>query len=71
MVPGELFTNSRDGERPLRKEMDPGARLPANGFIHMANIESNRPANDFTPRAIPYHPNPSVPLEANQILWQK
>jgi len=30
-----------------------------------------RPAKDYTPRIIPVSPDVNVPLEINQILWQK
>ena len=36
-----------------------------------AEVPANRPASDYTPRVIPYHPKASVPLEAPQILWQR
>ena len=39
--------------------------------VYAAQVEANRNANDFTARVIPHQANASVPLEANQILWQK
>jgi starch phosphorylase len=51
--------------------MERGAELPPSGFIYSVSVEANRNANDFTPRVVPYHPGAAVPLEANQILWQK
>jgi len=38
--------------------------------IFSAQAPATRPASDYTPRIIPYHANASVPLEAEQILWQ-
>jgi starch phosphorylase len=67
----ELFAEGRDGSEPVRKAMDRGTTLPGNGFLFNATVEANRPASDFTARIIPHHPSASVPLEANQILWQK
>ena len=67
----ELFANGLNGEAPMRKEMDRGAPLPADGFLYTASVEGNRPPSDFTPRVIPHHPTAGVPLEANQILWLK
>ena len=67
----ELFAEGLDGDRPVRKVMERGAAVPGNGFVYSASIEGNRPASDFTPRVVPYHPSASVPLEASQILWQK
>jgi starch phosphorylase len=31
----------------------------------------SRPPSDFTVRVIPYHPKASIPLEADEILWQR
>ena len=39
--------------------------------VYLAEISRSRPANDYTPRIVPYHPGASVPLEAAQILWQR
>ena len=64
----ELFAEGRNGDGSLRKIMDRGALLQANVFLYAAGVEGNRPANDFTPRVIPYHPSASVPLEASQTL---
>lgn len=40
-----------------------------NGWTYQAAVEANRPADDYTPRVVPYHPEVSTPLEARQILW--
>ncbi|MHB8281369.1 MAG: alpha-glucan family phosphorylase [bacterium] len=42
-----------------------------NGFIYEAQAAAEVPPNDYTVRIIPYHPDAAVPLEFNQILWQK
>jgi starch phosphorylase len=34
-------------------------------------VPATRPASDYTPRAIPVKTGAFVPLEANQILWQR
>jgi starch phosphorylase len=67
----ELFANGLNGEAPMRQAMVRGAALPADGFLYSASVEGDRPAGDFTPRVIPYHPSVAVPLEAGQILWSK
>jgi starch phosphorylase len=67
----ELFAEGPPGESPARTPMERGAELPPSGFIYSVSVEANRNANDFTPRVVPYHPGAAVPLEANQILWQK
>ena len=67
----ELFANGTNGQGPLLKPMSRGVQLPGDGFVYTASVAATRPAGDFTPRVIPYHPNASVPVEASQILWQK
>jgi len=39
--------------------------------IYSAEVSSSRPASDYTPRIVPYHVQASVPLEVQQILWQR
>jgi len=40
-----------------------------NGYIFSVHIDTNRPANHYTPRIIPQLEEAEIPLEANQILW--
>jgi starch phosphorylase len=67
----ELFAEGANGDGPMRVAMVRGVRLPDGGFPYGVSVETSRPVSDFTPRVIPYHPSASVPLEANQIYWQK
>ncbi len=67
----ELFAEGQNGGDAVRVPMHRDTTLPDGGFRYTAIIDSGRDAADFTPRAVPYHPNAIVPLEANQILWQR
>jgi len=67
----QLFAREFNSDQLLRVEMNRGAQLEGNGFLYAASVKDDRPAGDFTPRAIPHHENAIVPLEASQILWQK
>ena len=69
----EIYANAVEGGEPVRVEMHRGDRLAgsANGFTYSGAVSANRPANDYTVRATPYHPAAILPLEAPQILWQK
>jgi glycogen phosphorylase len=40
-------------------------------YVYDARIPAQRPASDYTPRLVPYHPAAVVPLEAHEILWQR
>jgi glycogen phosphorylase len=67
----ELYADTPDG--PFRKTMDRGEALigSAHGYTYWARVPANRDAADYTPRLVPSRPGAAVPLEANQILWQR
>jgi len=67
----ELYADGINGGEPVRVRMERGeaAAGAVNGWIYQVTINSNRPAEDYTPRVVPYHPEASVPLEAIQLLW--
>ncbi len=70
----ELFADPLDGgEPPLPVVMARRERLdgPIAGYTYTGTVSATRPAGDFTPRLIPYHPDAIIPLEATQILWQR
>jgi len=69
----ELFANGRDGGEPVQQEMTQLGRAEGgpNGFVYSATVSSDRPASDFTPRMVPAFDGLMVPLEAQEILWQK
>jgi starch phosphorylase len=69
----ELYANRADGgpcvlETMTAKdtEADSGGAL-----LYAAQVPSGSSADRYTPRLIPHHPNASVPLEADQIVWQR
>jgi hypothetical protein len=51
--------------------MNRGPKLVGGGFHYTAAAYGPRDASAYTPRVTPYHPSASVPLEAQEILWQK
>jgi len=68
----ELFANEVDALPAERYPMTRGERLiGANGWIFTAQVESARPAEHFTPRVYPHHPELAVPLECPAIRWQR
>ncbi|TFE72519.1 alpha-glucan family phosphorylase [Methylacidiphilum caldifontis] len=40
-----------------------------NGFVYKLTVTTQRPAEDFTPRIRPYHPEAFLPVESAEILW--
>ncbi|HTW66424.1 MAG TPA: alpha-glucan family phosphorylase [Bryobacteraceae bacterium] len=67
----ELFANGADGI--FRQKMDRGQPLVGSlhGYLYSARVPADRAADAYTPRVVPSRPGAAVPLEANQILWQR
>ncbi|HXY11750.1 MAG TPA: alpha-glucan family phosphorylase [Terriglobales bacterium] len=65
--------DGRNGEEPTRQPMNRGEPLvgSANGFLYTARVPATRPAIAYTPRLVPYKAGVRIPLEANEILWQR
>jgi hypothetical protein len=40
-------------------------------YIYTADVPSSRAVDTYTPRVIPFFPHVAVPLEMDQIVWQK
>jgi starch phosphorylase len=40
-------------------------------YLYRAQVAATRPANDCTPRLVPFHPTAVVPFEDSLILWQR
>jgi starch phosphorylase len=68
----ELYADSIHGGKPVVEAMTASEPCPDSpGLLtYSAHVSTTRPASDYTARIIPHHPNASVPLEAEQILWQ-
>jgi starch phosphorylase len=69
----ELYADSTENRDAFRREMERGSRLigTENGYTYSAEAEADRPASDYTARIIPFYPGVGIPLEADQILWQR
>lgn len=69
----ELYANALNGGLPVSQLMERSDALvgAVNGFVYKARVPASRPANDYTPRLIPYHQQAIVPLELPYILWQR
>ncbi|MBI1195695.1 MAG: alpha-glucan family phosphorylase [Gammaproteobacteria bacterium] len=67
----ELYADAVVDESPVRIELIRGEGLAgaANAFVFHGTAPGERPASDYTPRVVPYHPKVCVPLELNLILW--
>jgi starch phosphorylase len=69
----ELYAEGANGDGPVRQEMKRSRPLTgaAGGYIYQAAVPADRPASDYTARAIPHYLGVAVPLEAAHILWQQ
>ncbi len=64
----QLYT---DGENAQLEVMKPMEVIPGslNGYCYQAEVKTDRPHAEFTPRIVPFHSSAKVPTEANMILW--
>jgi len=69
----ELYANGEHGGEPVRQEMTQLGRTGggSNGFVYSATVSADRPASDFTARMVPAFDGLIIPLEAQEILWQR
>lgn len=69
----ELYADPEDGQdrlcMPLVRE-DAAPTAPG-WHLYRGSVSSNRPADHFTPRVVPAHPEAAVPLEASHIAWAR
>ncbi|HLZ33691.1 MAG TPA: alpha-glucan family phosphorylase, partial [Nitrospira sp.] len=70
----ELYADPvNEHEQPTRIVMRRQEAIPGalKGYLFIAECPSTRPANHFTPRVVPFHPEASVPQEESLILWKQ
>jgi starch phosphorylase len=77
VTPGELLVSDIKVELyampSVVEPLIPVGKAPdSSGTVtYSAQVAATRPASDYTPRVVPHNPAVAVPLEANQILWQR
>lgn len=69
----ELYANGIDGAEAIRVEMQRVRPLVgvSSGHVYGAMVPADRPASDYTARAVPCCSDSVVPLEVAHILWQR
>ena len=67
----EVYADPLDSPDPVRQIMTRGETLPGsvNAYLYRADIKSERPAEHFSFRIVPFHPAACIPLEDHHILW--
>jgi starch phosphorylase len=68
----ELYADSMHGGMPAIEVMTAPESCPDSPGVltYSAQVSATRPASDYTVRIIPHHRSASLPLEAEQIVWQ-
>lgn len=69
----ELYANPVDSSGPVRQDMKRVREVTGTpgGYVYRARVSATRPAAHYTPRMIPSFGGVAVPLEADQVLWQR
>jgi starch phosphorylase len=69
----ELYADPGSDGQPERHTMQPARTLDESGggYEYCVSIPAARPLGDYTARLLPRHPTASIPLEADEILWQR
>ena len=69
----ELFADAIKDTGLFRQEMKRVSQLAGTqgGYDYSIEVSTNRPATDYTPRLVPRYNGVGVPLEEEQILWQR
>ena len=67
----QLFSEAQSADGPIVVEMrlDHPLTGAANAFAFTALVRADRPAEDFTPRIVPWHAHALVPAEERAIHW--
>lgn len=67
----QIYADPHSGDKPEIHQCLKGQKLIASvkGYEYSVRFPARRPTDHYTPRIIPFHPDISTPLEANQILW--
>jgi starch phosphorylase len=69
----ELYADPLGGPQPIRVAMlaEKMVSEEDGGHVYVAKVPSLRPAEHFTPRIIPHHPEAFIPMEESHILWYR
>lgn len=67
----QLYADPVEGSSQVCVSMRHQERLHGvvNGHIYLAAVPDQRPAEHFTPRIVPYHPEAFIPMECAKTLW--
>lgn len=69
----ELYADPCGDDSPTRIVMDRVGAIPGsvNGYLFKAKAPATRPAEHYTARIAPFHPEALIPIEDGHILWKR
>lgn len=72
MVRVEVYADSLKDAPSVRSALDLKGPIPGlvNAYLYCGDVSASRPAEHYTPRIVPFHPELSIPLEVPNILWK-
>lgn len=67
----ELYADPRDADEPAMMPMGRTTPLSGatHGYLYCAQVNAQRPVQDYSVRVVPPHPQASVPIKLPLILW--
>ena len=67
----EVYAEAGPDLAPVLVRMEHADELVGalNGHVYRCRVPGDRPAEHYTPRAVPHHDDALVPMEARQITW--
>lgn len=67
----QLYAEPTEDDAAVPHAMECRSGIPGatHGYVYHCPVATARPASDFTPRAIAWHPEARIPAEVNLILW--
>jgi starch phosphorylase len=71
LVQVQMYAEPAEGDEAAPQVMECRSGIPGatHGYVYHCPIVTARPASDFTPRIIAWHPEARIPAEMNLILW--
>jgi starch phosphorylase len=74
LVRVELYADPLEGGGdPAIIELEHKGTIPGthNGHLYGGSARADRPAEYYTPRIRPWHPEAILPLEASEVFWKQ
>jgi starch phosphorylase len=69
----EIFADAQNNDQPFCRDMKRMTALPGavSGYVFEATVPADRPAENYTPRLVPFHCHANIPAEEAHIKWYR